>query len=117
MRYLALVYSQEPTSPPPAAQIAEIGAAYAAYTAMLHDRGAFVEGDELQGTPTATTIRIRDGQTLVTDGPFAETKEALGGYYLIEAPDLDEAIDLAKACPGANWGSIEVRPIRPQAAG
>jgi len=117
MRYLALVYSQEPTSPPPAAQIAEIGAAYRAYTGMLRDRGALVAGDELQDTPTATTIRIRDGQTLITDGPFAETKEALGGYYLIEAADLDAAIDLAKACPGANWGSIEVRPIRDQVAG
>jgi hypothetical protein len=117
MRYLVLIYSQEPTSPPPQAQLEEVGAAYGAYTKLLRDRGAFVGGDELQDTPTATTIRIRDGQTLITDGPFAETKEALGGYYLIEAADLDEAIDLAKQCPGANWGSIEVRPIRDQSAG
>ena len=117
MRYLVLIYSQEPTSPPPAARIAEIGAAYGAYTKMLRDRGAFVDGDELQDTPTATTIRVRDGQPLITDGPFAETKEALGGYYLIEAADLDEAIELAGQCPGANWGSIEVRPIRDQSGG
>ena len=117
MRYLVLVYSAEPTSPPPAAQLAEVGVAYGKYTAMLRERGAFVSGDELQPTATATTIRVRDGQTLITDGPFAETKEALGGYYLIEAADLDEAIELAKGCPGANWGSIEVRPINDQSAG
>jgi hypothetical protein len=117
MRYLVLIYSEEPTSPPPAAQIAEIGTAYGKYTGMLRERGAFVDGDELQPIATATTIRVRDGQTLITDGPFAETKEALGGFYLIEAADLDEAIDLAKACPGANWGSIEVRPINEQPGG
>jgi hypothetical protein len=117
MRYLVMVYSEEPTSAPPAAQIAEVGAAYGRYTAMLREGGAFVGGDELQPTSTATTIRVRNGETLITDGPFAETKEALGGYYLIEAADLDEAIDLAKGCPGANWGSIEVRPINEQSAG
>jgi hypothetical protein len=117
MRYLILIYSEEPTSPPPAAQIAEIGAAYGAYSGMLRERGAFVGGDELQPTATATTIRVRDGKALITDGPFAETKEALGGYYLVEAADLDEAIELAKACPGASWGSIEVRPINDQTGG
>ncbi len=117
MRYLVLIYSQEPTSPPPVARLQEVGAAYGKYTAMLRERGAFVDGDELQDTPSATTIRVRGGQTLITDGPFAETKEALGGYYLLDAADLDEAIDLAKQCPGANWGSIEVRPIREQGAG
>lgn len=117
MRYLVLIYSAEPTSPPPSAQIEEIGAAYGAYTGMLRERGAFVGGDELQPTSTATTIRVRDGQTLITDGPFAETKEALGGFYMVEAADLDEAIELARACPGAQWGSIEVRPIRDQSGG
>ncbi len=114
MRYLVLIYGEEPTSPPPQSRIAEVGTAYRAYTGMLRKRGAFVDGDELQDTPSATTIRVRDGKTLITDGPFAETKEALGGYYLIEAADLDEAIELAQACPGATWGSIEVRPIREQ---
>lgn len=117
MRYLVLVYSEEPASPPPAAQIAEIGAAYGAYTGMLRERGAFQGGEELQPTSTATVVKVRDGQTLVTDGPFAETKEALGGFYLIEAADLDEAIALAGQCPGAAWGSIEVRPIREQSGG
>ena len=93
------------------ARLAEVSAAYNAYTAMLRDRGAYMGGEELQPTSTATTVRVRDGRALTTDGPFAETKEALGGFYMIEAADLDEAIELAGACPGANWGSIEVRPI------
>ena len=85
MRYMVLIYSEESANPPPPEQLAE--------------------------TSSATTIRVRDGRTLITDGPFAETKEALGGFYLIEAADLDEAIGLARECPGARWGSIEVRPI------
>jgi hypothetical protein len=117
MRYMVLVYNEETTSAPPPERIAEVAKAYGAYTAMLRDRGAFVDGDELQPTATATTIRVREGQTLITDGPFAETKEALGGFYLIEAADLDAAIGLARQCPGANWGSIEVRPISEQPGG
>jgi hypothetical protein len=112
MRYLILIYSEEPATPPPQSRLEEIGAAYGAYTAMLRDRGAFLDGDALGPTSTATTVRNRDGQTLITDGPFAETKEALGGFYVVEAADLDEAIALAKQCPGASWGSIEVRPTR-----
>jgi hypothetical protein len=84
---------------------------YNAYTAMLRDRGAYKGGEALEPVTTATTIRIRDGETVMTDGPFAETKEALGGFYLVEAADLDEAIKLAAACPGAKYGSIEVRPV------
>jgi hypothetical protein len=117
MRYLILIYSEEPTGPPPEAQLDEIRTTYRAYTGMLRERGAFIDGDELRPTATATTIRVRDGKTLITDGPFAETKEALGGYYLIEAADLDEAIALAKGCPGAKWGSIEVRPIDGRSGG
>ena len=117
MRYLILIYSEEPTSPPAAARLAEVGAAYGAYTGMLRDRGAFLGGEELQPVATSTTIRVREQQTLITDGPFAETKGALGGFYLVEAADLDEAIELARSCPGANWGSIEVRPIREQPGG
>jgi hypothetical protein len=111
MRYLVLIYSEEQSAPPPPARLADVAAAYDAYSAKLRDRGAFIGGDELQPTSTSTTIRSRDGRTLITDGPFAETKEALGGYYLIAAADLDEAIELAGACPGAQWGSIELRPI------
>jgi hypothetical protein len=111
MQYLVLIYSEESTEPPDPATIGPIMTEYNAYSQMLRDRGAFVAGEALQPTATATTVRIRDGQTMTTDGPFAETKEALGGFYLIEAKDLDQALALGAACPGAKWGSIEVRPI------
>ena len=117
MQYLVLIYSEEPTTPPDPAQIGEVMAEYNAYSQMLRDRGAFVGGEALQPTSTATTVRVRDGQTMTTDGPFAETKEALGGYYVIEAKDLDEALALGAACPGAKHGSIEVRPIVDFSAG
>src|SRR5262245_42173028 len=111
MQYLVLIYSEEPTSAPDMAEIGAVMEEYNAYTQMLRDSGAYVSGEALQPTSTATTVRIRDGQTMTTDGPFAETKEALGGFYLIEAKDLDEALALGGACPGAKYGSIEVRPI------
>ena len=117
MQYLVLIYSQEPTEPTDPAQIGAVMEEYNAYSQMLRDRGAMVGGEALQPTSTATTVRVRDGRTLTTDGPFAETKEALGGYYLIEAKDLDEALELGAACPGAKWGAIEVRPIVDFAAG
>ena len=84
---------------------------YNAYTAMLRERGAYRAGEALEPVTTATTIRARDGETVMTDGPFAETKEGLGGFYLIEAADLDEALELAATCPGVKYGSIEVRPV------
>ena len=74
-------------------------------------RGAIQGGKALQATNTATTVRVRNGKRLTTDGPFAETKEQLGGFYLIDAPDLDAAINIAAKIPGARHGSIEVRPI------
>jgi hypothetical protein len=117
MQYLVLIYSEEPTEAPDPSQIGAVMEEYNAYTQMLRDRGAYVSGEALQPTATATTVRVRDGQTMTTDGPFAETKEALGGFYLIEAKDLDEALALGGACPGAKWGSIEVRPIVDFAAG
>jgi hypothetical protein len=80
-----------------------------AWLKAAHLRG----GNELKPISTATTVRLRDKKRLVTDGPFAETKEQLGGYYLVEAKDLDEAIGLAARIPSARWGSIEVRPINP----
>ncbi|HJW22623.1 MAG TPA: YciI family protein [Candidatus Limnocylindrales bacterium] len=85
--------------------------AYNAYTAMLREQGAYKAGEALEPVSTATTIRLRDGETVMTDGPFAETKEALGGFYLIEAADLDAALELAAKCPGVRYGSIEVRPV------
>jgi hypothetical protein len=117
MQYLVLIYSEEDTEAPDPAVIAAVMEEYNAYTQMLRDRGVYVHGEALQPTATATTIRVRDGQTMTTDGPFAETKEALGGFYVIEAKDLDEALALGGACPGAKWGSIEVRPIIDFAAG
>lgn len=115
MRYLVLIYDEETANPspePPDPEVwGQVMGAYNAYSQMLRDRGAFVAGEALQPVTTATTVRIRDGQTMTTDGPFAETKEALGGFYLIEAKDLDEALELGAACPGATFGSIEVRPI------
>ena len=117
MQYLVLIYSEEPTAAPDPAQIGAVMEEYNGYSQMLRDKGAFVAGDALWPTSSATTVRIRDGRTVTTDGPFAETKEALGGYYQIEAKDLDEALELAAACPGARWGSIEVRPIVDFAAG
>jgi hypothetical protein len=85
--------------------------AYEVFTQHLRDRKAIVAGEALQPTATATTVRVVDGKTITTDGPFAETKESLGGFYLVEAADLDEAIAYAAMIPGARSGSIEVRPI------
>src|SRR4029077_12928784 len=86
-------------------------AAYAAFTSDVKARGLFQAGEALTPASTATTVRIVDGETITTDGPFAETKEALGGFYLIEARDLDEAIETATKIPAAREGAIEVRPI------
>jgi hypothetical protein len=84
---------------------------YGAFTQSIQESGNMVAGDALQPTSTATTVRVRDGETLMTDGPFAETKEQLGGYYLIEAKDADEALAIAARIPSAKYGSIEVRPV------
>jgi hypothetical protein len=85
--------------------------AYGTFTQELRDSGAMIAGDALEPTQTATTVRVHDDETLTTDGPFAETKEQLGGYYLIEADSLDEAIEWAAKIPGARHGSVEVRPV------
>jgi len=115
MRYAILIYDENsanpPAEPPPPEVTQQVMNEYWAYTAMLNERGANLGGEALQPVQTATTVRVRDGKTLVTDGPFAETKEALGGFYLVEAKDLDEALEFAAACPGAKEGSVEVRPI------
>ena len=84
---------------------------YNDYTQWLRDKGWFVGGEALHPTGRATTVRVRDGQTLTTDGPFAETKEQLGGYYLIQAANLDEAIEAASKIPSVGRGSVEVRPV------
>ena len=84
---------------------------YNAFTDHLRERGAMKGGEALDSTATATTVRVVDGKTITTDGPFAETKETLGGFYLVEAADLDEAIRYAAMIPGAKRGCIEVRPV------
>jgi len=89
---------------------------WAAYTQELHDAGAFVSGDALQGNETATLLRVRDGETQLTDGPFAEAKEYLAGYYVIEAADLDAALAWAAKVPNASYGTVEVRPVMYTAA-
>jgi hypothetical protein len=112
MRYLLLIYTPE-TDPAgvPEVELREVNAAYDAFTREVRDRGVMKGGEALQPTTAATTVRVRDGKTLMTDGPYAETKEALGGYYLLDVKDLDEALELAARIPGARSGAIEVRPI------
>ena len=112
MQYMLLIYGNEAAMK--SATPAEFDAmvkAYAEYTQSIIKSGNMKAGDALQPTATATTVRVREGKTLTTDGPFAETREQLGGFYLVEAKDLDEATKLAARIPGALAGSIEVRPI------
>ena len=112
MQYLLLIYrSEAELSRLEAAERQKMTADYGAFTQSIVQSGHFKAGDGLQPTTTATTVRVRDGKILTTDGPFAETREQLGGYYLIEARDLDAAIGIAARIPGAKEGSIEVRPI------
>ena len=111
MRYLLLIYSTEPTEAVPADLMANEQAGYNAFTAAIRETGQFEAGEALQPTSTATTVRVENGRTITTDGPFAETKEQLGGFYLVDCRDIDEAIELAARIPGATHGSIEIRPI------
>jgi hypothetical protein len=94
----------------PEQQAAEMEA-YMKYTAMLNEKKAYHGGEALMPTSSASTVRVRDGKPVTTDGPFAETREQLGGFYLVEAKDLDEALEYAAQIPGAAYGSIEVRPV------
>ena len=111
MRYLALIYTPESEQPPNEADARQIMAEYGAFTQEIRDKGVFLGGEALQPSATATTVRVRKGDRMVTDGPFAETREQLGGYYMLECKDLDEALDWAAKIPGARFGAIEVRPI------
>lgn len=111
MQYMLLIYANEAARAASPVPQAEAFAPWIAYTQALKDAGVMVAGDPLAPTATATTVRNHGGKRQVQDGPFAETKEQLGGYYLIEAPNLDAAIDWAAKCPGAAYGSIEVRPV------
>ena len=111
MKYLALIYTEERAwEALPDEARSEMYARYRAFGEAARAKGQFVDGAELAPTSTATTVRVRDGETLVTDGPFVETKEALGGYYLVECESIEEAVDLAAQIPGAEYGAVEVRP-------
>ena len=112
MRYMLLINSEEAREANMTEEDgAKIMAAYGKFTTDLQDAGAYVGADRLQPTTMATTVRVRNGQTLTTDGPFAETKEQLGGYYIINAKDLDDALQWAARVPSATDGSVEVRPV------
>jgi hypothetical protein len=112
MKYALLIYGDEAAqaeSTPE--QMAQVMEEYGKFTAAINASGHNLGGEALDSTATATTVRVRDGETLVTDGPFAETREALAGFYLIEAADLDEATEIASRLPGSWYGSVEVRPV------
>jgi hypothetical protein len=109
---MLLIYSNEAAmASVPESTIKETMAAYMAYTQAMVQAGVLAAGDRLRPCSMTTTVRTTDGKTQVLDGPYAETKEQLGGYYLIEAPDLDAALSWAKRCPGTTYGAVEVRPI------
>jgi hypothetical protein len=112
MKYLCLIYEDESNwGKMPKEQIDAMLGEYHAFTEAIKSSGQWVGGNALQPTQTATTVRVRNGKVSTTDGPFAETKEQLGGYYLIDAKDLNDAIQVASRIPSARMGSIEVRPI------
>ena len=109
MKYMLLIYN-DPTAWNPADGDKIMGE-YMAFTQEILDSGEMVSGDPLQGVETATSVRVRDGKRTTTDGPFAETKEVLGGYYLVDVKDLDRAIELAAKIPDARTATVEVRPV------
>ncbi|MDJ1016755.1 MAG: YciI family protein [Paracoccaceae bacterium] len=112
MQYLALIYSADGTGPQPGTE--EWGAfmqGYADAGKTYHAEGVMQGGNALEHTSTATSVRVRDGKVETMDGPFAETKERLGGYYLLDCKDLDQAIRMAALIPTAQFGTVELRPI------
>ena len=109
-QYMLLIYTPADSRVSPEEMAAEMPKWYE-FTEGLKTSGLHVAGDALHGVEAATTVRVRDGETQITDGPFAETKEHLGGYYIIDAPDLDTALEQAARVPNVHYGSIEVRPV------
>lgn len=116
MQYMCLIYRPVGAQPSQAEMEAEF-AAYGAFSAEAHASGKMVGGEPLEPPSDATTVRVRDGKRVVTDGPFADTKEWLAGYYIFDCASLDEALDWAAKIPGAKTGSVEVRPIMAIPAG
>ena len=112
MQYLLMIYGdEEKMRAIPKEDANKMMPAYTAYTEALKNAGILLGGNRLQFTSNATTVRIREGKTKVLNGPYAEAKEQLAGYYLIDVPDMDSALNWASRCPGASTGSVEVRPI------
>ena len=111
MQYMLLIYSALDAGPQTDEEQAAEMPAWFAFTEELVQAGAMVGGEALQLPETATTVQVRDGARITTDGPFAETKEILGGYYIIDVENLDQAIEWAEKIPAAPYGSIEVRPV------
>jgi len=112
MQYILLIYSDEAGCERATQEdIGRTVAAYGAYTEALRQAGVLLASDRLRPTSTATTVRVSGDKTQVLNGPYAETKEQLGGFYLLDVPDLDAALSWAARCPGASRGSIEVRPV------
>lgn len=118
MKYLCLIYEDEAAfGKMPKTEAGKMMTEYFDYTADIKRSGHYLGGNALQPTQSASTVRVRNGKISTTDGPFAETKEQLGGYYLVEAKDLNDAIQVAARIPSARAGSIEVRPIMEYNAG
>jgi hypothetical protein len=112
MKYMLLIYSDEAGFRRLAReQVDEAVAAYAAYTEALKKARVYVDSNRLQPTASAASIRIADGKTTVLNGPYAESKEQLGGYFMIDVPDMDTAMAWAARCPGASHGTVEIRPL------
>lgn len=111
MQYMMLIYADPSVPPTTEAEHHVLFEAFQTFTKDLRASGAYVAGDPLAPTTSATTVRVRDGRLAVSDGPFAETKEWLGGFLIIEAGSLDDALEVATKCPGAKYGSVEIRPI------
>ncbi|MET0741486.1 MAG: YciI family protein [Candidatus Nanopelagicales bacterium] len=120
MKYLLLIYNNREASDawlalPPAEQQASMDL-YWALDSSLKESGEFLGSEPLQGAETATLVQVRDGKRTTTDGPFAETKEVLGGYYLVDCDGLDRALEIAAQVPDAQWGTVEVRPVMDMSA-
>ena len=109
MKYMLLVYLDEHVLSE--SERADCYAKSAALAQDIHAKGQYLDASPLHPTSTATSVRVREGRKIVTDGPFAETREQLGGYYLIDGKNLDEAIQIAERIPGARWGTVEIRPV------
>jgi hypothetical protein len=112
MKYAFTIYGDESRRASASEEdLQAMSQAYGAVTQEMNEKGVFVAGDGLYPTQTATTVRVREGDREVTDGPFAETKEQLGGFYVLDVKDLDEAIEWAAKIPGSQFGSVEIRPV------